>query len=127
MDPLYEMKLGDCLYDSKCHRNYVRVPGGWVVESGNDTDVTASCFVPFHNEFMECSEKGEPSFNSPASPVQQAQPAITILRRLVAHAETGVSLDSDHPIIHDALRVLQQQASAPDRWDNFVFYSSCVF
>ena len=61
MNPMYEMKLGESLWNSGMACNIVRVPGGWLFQTcdeNNDT-IPSMCFVPFNNEFMKISEDAE--------------------------------------------------------------------
>lgn len=61
MNEIYKMKLHDVFNPENLQLSIIRVPGGWIYESFNDTGMggyEGSCvFVPYNNEF-EVTEKG---------------------------------------------------------------------
>jgi hypothetical protein len=60
---IYKMKLHESFWVSSIAKSITRVPGGWLYgdwDTERDQPIEGATFVPFHNEFMESSEQGEP-------------------------------------------------------------------
>ena len=68
---IYKMKLHDSFWDSTISKSITRVPGGWLYgdwDTEREEPAEGATFVPFNNEFVECSEKGEQIERADAPP-----------------------------------------------------------
>lgn len=76
---IYKMKLHESAWVEDVGKSVLRVPGGWIYgdwDTERDQPIEGGTFVPFNNEFMECSEQAESPSDSSASPVQHTQAKI---------------------------------------------------